>query len=229
MPGDELARNDHTDHRWDDRSSTRSRCSVAGSSRLDAALGDVLARFTGYAQRYSAAMERVERGEHGWVKGVGIDSCHAGLVRLPRGPARHPRHRARPRGLRRQGPLPVPPLVVAEAPAVFVGAGAAVLATAAALREHGRDVQVLERLLETVRTTQGNPNVDTVPNDVWSRVRAALVERGMSHREFADALGTQFSGSTRRQAPQRPDRDDHRRFPGPLLALRGHGPESDEA
>src|SRR5690606_15221755 len=28
----------------------------------------------------------------------------------------------------------------------------------------------------------------------------------------------------RRQAPQRPDRHDHRGLPGPLLALRGHGP-----
>ncbi len=85
---------------------------------------------------------------------------------------------------------------MAEAPVVVVGAGAAGLATAAALREHGRDVQVLERLLEIVRTTKGNPNVDTVPDDVWSRVRIALVEKGMSHREFAAALGTRFSGST---------------------------------
>jgi len=57
---------------------------------------------------------------------------------------------------------------------------------------------VLQRLLEIVRATKGNPNVDTVPNDVWSRVRAALVEKGMSHREFAAALGTR--GGPRRRA-----------------------------
>jgi replicative DNA helicase len=30
---------------------------------------------------------------------------------------------------------------------------------------------------------------------VWERVRDVLAERGMSHREFATAMGTQFSGS----------------------------------
>ncbi len=76
MPGDDLARNDHTDHRWDDR--VVDALAVLGRRLvpLDTALGDVLARFTGYAQRYSAAIERVERGEHGWVDGIGIDSCH---------------------------------------------------------------------------------------------------------------------------------------------------------
>jgi replicative DNA helicase len=69
---------------------------------------------------------------------------------------------------------------------------------------HGGRSAAAERLLEIVRSTKGNPNVDTVPNQVWSRVRSALVDKGMSHREFAAALGTQFSGSTMwRHAPSR--------------------------
>jgi replicative DNA helicase len=38
--------------------------------------------------------------------------------------------------------------------------------------------------------------VDTVPSEVWGKVRDVLAERGMTHREFAHAMGTQFSGST---------------------------------
>jgi replicative DNA helicase len=69
---------------------------------------------------------------------------------------------------------------------------------------HGGRSAAAERLLEIVRSTKGNPNVDTVANQVWSRVRSALVDKGMSHREFAAALGTQFSGSTMwRHAPSR--------------------------
>ena len=53
-----------------------------------------------------------------------------------------------------------------------------------------------DRLLEIVRSTTANTNVDTVPRQVWDDVRDLLVEQGMTHRDFAAALGTQFCGST---------------------------------
>ena len=69
---------------------------------------------------------------------------------------------------------------------------------------HGERAESARRLLETVRSTRSDPNVDTVPRDVWQDVRAILVERGMSHRAFAAATGTQLSGSTVGQhAPSR--------------------------
>ncbi len=51
---------------------------------------------------------------------------------------------------------------------------------------------------------KGNTNLDTIPREVWDRVRGVLVERHMSHREFAAAIGTQFCGSTLwKHAPSR--------------------------
>ncbi|OZB87608.1 MAG: replicative DNA helicase, partial [Microbacterium sp. 14-71-5] len=61
---------------------------------------------------------------------------------------------------------------------------------------HGARGALAQRLLEIVRELSGNPNVDTVPRDVWDDVRDILVERGMTHREFAAATGTPFRGST---------------------------------
>jgi replicative DNA helicase len=60
---------------------------------------------------------------------------------------------------------------------------------------HGaRGVSAAE-LLEVVRDTKGNTNVDTVPKEVWTRVREVLAEKGITHREYAAAIGTQFCGS----------------------------------
>lgn len=41
-----------------------------------------------------------------------------------------------------------------------------------------------------------NPNLDTVPKEVWTQVREALSVKHMTHREFAAAMGIQFCGST---------------------------------
>ncbi len=69
---------------------------------------------------------------------------------------------------------------------------------------HGDRGRNAERLLELVRDTRANTNVDTVPKEVWQEVRKSLTENGMTHREFAAALGTQFSGSTMwKHAPSR--------------------------
>ncbi|GAA4210820.1 replicative DNA helicase [Actinocatenispora rupis] len=55
-----------------------------------------------------------------------------------------------------------------------------------------------------VESRKRNTNRDTVPREVWTRVRSTLAERGMSHREFAKSMGTQFCGSTLwKHAPSR--------------------------
>ena len=61
---------------------------------------------------------------------------------------------------------------------------------------HGERGKTATRLLEIVREIQANTNVDTVPKDVWQDVRQVLAEKGITHREFAAALGSQFCGST---------------------------------
>jgi replicative DNA helicase len=47
-----------------------------------------------------------------------------------------------------------------------------------------------------LRGVQSKANVDTIPREVWDDVRQALLERGMSHRAFAQAMNTKFCGST---------------------------------
>ncbi len=61
---------------------------------------------------------------------------------------------------------------------------------------HGNRSINCGRLLAALELTHSNTNVDTVPREVWERVREILVERGMTHREFARAGGTEFSGSS---------------------------------
>jgi replicative DNA helicase len=69
---------------------------------------------------------------------------------------------------------------------------------------HGMRGEAAERLLEIVRSLSGNTNVDTIPAQVWERVRDVLAERGMSHRAFAAAMGSAFCGSTMwKHAPSR--------------------------
>lgn len=47
-----------------------------------------------------------------------------------------------------------------------------------------------------LRSVQPNTNLDTIPSDVWTRVRELLTDKGITHREFAGAMNTSFSGST---------------------------------
>lgn len=42
----------------------------------------------------------------------------------------------------------------------------------------------------------GDPNLDTVPREVWQRVRSLLAARDMTHREFAAAIDSRSCGST---------------------------------
>ncbi len=76
LPGDPMATNDHSDFRWDDRVLDALGTLGRRLAPLCGELTSHLARFDGYADRYAAAMARVERGERSWVDGVGLDSCH---------------------------------------------------------------------------------------------------------------------------------------------------------
>ncbi|HEY9267497.1 MAG TPA: replicative DNA helicase, partial [Mycobacterium sp.] len=57
--------------------------------------------------------------------------------------------------------------------------------------------EVLSKLEKVTATA----NSDSVPVDVWDRVRDGLCDKGMSHRAFATAMGTQFCGSTMWKRP----------------------------
>lgn len=61
---------------------------------------------------------------------------------------------------------------------------------------HGARGQQCERLLAALDKVHSNTNVDTVPREIWGRVRDILSERGMTHRQFSAAIDTQFCGST---------------------------------
>ncbi len=61
---------------------------------------------------------------------------------------------------------------------------------------HGRRGVQAANLADRLRDIRGNTNLDTVPKEVWGHVRTVLAEQGMTHRECATAMGTQFCGST---------------------------------
>ena len=61
---------------------------------------------------------------------------------------------------------------------------------------HGARGQQVERVAAALRDVRPNTNLDTVPQEVWGRVREVLAEQGMTHREFASAMGISFGGST---------------------------------
>ncbi|MDX6264435.1 MAG: replicative helicase [Kribbellaceae bacterium] len=69
---------------------------------------------------------------------------------------------------------------------------------------HGlRGLKVLE-VATALRDVRSNTNLDTVPQEIWSKVRRVLAEQKMPHRAFAAAMGTQFCGSTMwKHAPSR--------------------------
>ncbi|MFI9552214.1 replicative DNA helicase [Nonomuraea endophytica] len=65
---------------------------------------------------------------------------------------------------------------------------------------HGERSTQAGRCTARLRKVAGNTNLDTVPREVWDRVREALTERGTTQREF----GTQYCGSAMwKPAPSR--------------------------
>lgn len=81
LPGDPLAANDHTDHRWDDRVLVDLRSVVAQTLPLCRRVSERLARFAGYDERLASAMGRADSGELSAIDGLrgnsrGRDSIH---------------------------------------------------------------------------------------------------------------------------------------------------------
>jgi replicative DNA helicase len=60
---------------------------------------------------------------------------------------------------------------------------------------HGVKAIAAQEVLTQLESVVRNTNLDTVPREVWGQVKASLVSRAMSHRQFAAAMGTQFCGS----------------------------------
>lgn len=75
-PGNSMASNDHTDFRWDDRVISSLKSIGRQLVPLEADLVGALTRFAGYSERYNAALAHLERFEHEWADGLGIDSSH---------------------------------------------------------------------------------------------------------------------------------------------------------
>jgi replicative DNA helicase len=69
---------------------------------------------------------------------------------------------------------------------------------------HGLRGERARVVADAIRGVKANTNLDTIPTQVWDDVRGILADRGMTHRQFATAMGTQFSGSTMwKHAPSR--------------------------
>ena len=82
LPGSPTAANDHTDFRWDDRVIDTLASLGRRLRALESDLAGALARFEGYSARYDAALDRVMEGEHRWVDGIEVDSCHLVWMQL---------------------------------------------------------------------------------------------------------------------------------------------------
>jgi replicative DNA helicase len=61
---------------------------------------------------------------------------------------------------------------------------------------YGARVAPGKALAEHLSSQRPNTNVDTVPVEVWDRVKAVLADSSRSQREFATVMGTQASVST---------------------------------
>ena len=81
-PTDPLAANDHSDERWDERVVEELRSLQTRLRPVDQQLTAALERFAGYSERFSAALDRVDRGERAWVAQPTIDSCHTVWMEL---------------------------------------------------------------------------------------------------------------------------------------------------
>lgn len=79
---DPMALNDHTDWAWDEGVLRTLASAEAGLRGLVERLAGCLQRFDGYADRYSAALAKVDAGERRWVDAPEVDSCHTVWIQL---------------------------------------------------------------------------------------------------------------------------------------------------
>lgn len=82
QPWDRLAANDHDDPVWDGRVLDELASHGRRLAPLCAELTATLERFAGYDDRYAAALDRAEGGQHAWVDSTGVDSCHTVWIQL---------------------------------------------------------------------------------------------------------------------------------------------------
>ncbi|MEN4478149.1 replicative DNA helicase [Mycolicibacterium cosmeticum] len=69
---------------------------------------------------------------------------------------------------------------------------------------HGARGESANEVLAKLDTAPRNTNLDTVPKEVWGQVKSALMRRGMTHRQFAEAMDNRFCGSAMwKHAPSR--------------------------
>jgi replicative DNA helicase len=69
---------------------------------------------------------------------------------------------------------------------------------------HGARGVALGEIAKRLEDIAANTNLDTVPREVWSKVRSLLAVQQMTHREFSAAMGSRFCGSTMwKHAPSR--------------------------
>jgi replicative DNA helicase len=69
---------------------------------------------------------------------------------------------------------------------------------------HGDRAQNAGRLLEVIRDTKANSNLDTVPLAIWDSVREVMSERGVTSRARQASIDVQYNGSALyRHAPSR--------------------------
>jgi replicative DNA helicase len=61
---------------------------------------------------------------------------------------------------------------------------------------HGERGKVADRCAGVLRSIAPNTNVDTVPREVWGRVKEAMRSSGVTSRALAAGLGTAYCGST---------------------------------
>jgi replicative DNA helicase len=70
---------------------------------------------------------------------------------------------------------------------------------------HGAKAAAAQDVLTHLEDVVRNTNLDTVPKEVWTRVRKVLCARQMTQRQFASAMRIQFCGSTMwKHSPSRP-------------------------
>ncbi|WP_406234655.1 replicative DNA helicase [Nocardia sp. NBC_01009] len=60
---------------------------------------------------------------------------------------------------------------------------------------HGARGHAARSALTELEPMARNTNVDTVPKEVWTKVRGLLSTKHMTHREFSAAMGSRFCGS----------------------------------
>ncbi|MFZ2241215.1 MAG: replicative DNA helicase [Gordonia amarae] len=61
---------------------------------------------------------------------------------------------------------------------------------------HGAKATAAKEVLDNLEHVVRNPYTDTIPLEVWTRVKAAMARQGMSQRAFAEAMGNKYCGRT---------------------------------